>query len=66
MLCLVERSGTDIDDALANLQPWKDKVFQMLFRRAQRIESLIRDIDLCLSTTHPERRQQYEDPIVSP
>lgn len=28
MLCLVERSGTDIDDALANLQPWKDKVFK--------------------------------------
>ncbi|KAF4635304.1 hypothetical protein G7Y89_g2792 [Cudoniella acicularis] len=24
---IVERSGTDIDDALANLQPWKDNIY---------------------------------------
>ena len=24
---IVERSGTDIDDALANLQAWKDKIY---------------------------------------
>lgn len=24
---IVERTGTDIDDALTNLQPWKDKIF---------------------------------------
>lgn len=24
---IVERSGTDIDDALANLQTWKDKIY---------------------------------------
>ena len=24
---IVERTGTDIDDALASLQPWKDKIY---------------------------------------
>jgi nicotinamide mononucleotide adenylyltransferase len=24
---IVERTGTDIDDAIANLQPWKDNIY---------------------------------------
>jgi nicotinamide mononucleotide adenylyltransferase len=63
---IVERTGTDIGNALSNLQPYKDNVFviQVGFTRNHQAISCA-ELE-CVTASHPKRRQQHQDQIVSP